>query len=278
MQEYLLFIPPKSRRKPSQLLRELESAGLKEGIDCSTRNKVVPCRMMLFYGWGGEQQQAAIRAHPGDYAAFDLGYWLRDGFPERKWRISMNGFHCSDRIMLGQTPSDSRVKKEGIVAAPTRVRPRKKRVRNILLIGTSLKSQRVGAAGWTAAKGQEIRERFPEHRLVYRPKPMRGKESSVRFDRVSLHTPIEHELQRAELVVCRHSNVAVDACRMGVPVVCEDGAGAAIYPKKLDDFKDQPSRELRQDFLTRLSWWQWSINDIRAGGFWKWFRDQEDLL
>ena len=57
-------------------------------------------------------------------------------------------------------------------------------------------------------------------------------------------------MRGARLVVCRHSNVAVDAVIAGVPVECEDGAAYWL--------RDKPyTPEVRRDFLDRLAWWQW---------------------
>jgi hypothetical protein len=72
-------------------------------------------------------------------------------------------------------------------------------------------------------------------------------------------------LKKAGLVVCRHSNVAVDACRVGAPVVTQDGAAASIYPRRLSKYQEQPSQEVRQEFLERLAWWQWSVDEVRSG-------------
>jgi hypothetical protein len=45
--------------------------------------------------------------------------------------------------------------------------------------------------------------------------------------------PIEHVLAGASLVVTWHSNVAVDAIRLGIPVICREGAAAAVCPSEL---------------------------------------------
>jgi len=70
--------------------------------------------------------------------------------------------------------------------------------------------------------------------------------------------------------VCRHSNVAIDACRLGIPVVCEDGAAASIYPSRLEDEAQQPSEEARRQFLHRVAHWQWSESEIARGAPWPW--------
>jgi len=55
-----------------------------------------------------------------------------------------------------------------------------------------------------------------------------------------------------------------------VPVVCEDGAAAAIYPGSLKAHASQPSAERRAEFLRRLAWWQWTPQECADGSFWRW--------
>lgn len=74
--------------------------------------------------------------------------------------------------------------------------------------------------------------------------------------------PIEEALKGKSLVVCRHSNVAIDACIAGVPVRCEDGAAFALYRHG-----ECPTRDERLGFLRSLAWWNWKPSE--AGEAWK---------
>lgn len=94
---------------------------------------------------------------------------------------------------------------------------------------------------------------------VFRPK-------SADYPRPShVHTvyggTIEKALRGAAIVYCRHSNVAVDACIAGVPVVCESGAAYSLY-------KDNPSPTIEQRlaFLRSLAWWNYKPEE--AGLAW----------
>lgn len=69
---------------------------------------------------------------------------------------------------------------------------------------------------------------------------------------------IEKAIKGASLVVCRHSNVAVDACIAGVPVICEDGAAHALYQHGKD-----PTPEQRLEFLRSLAYWQWTPEEAK---------------
>lgn len=209
-----------------------------------------PCDAMVLYGWGGEEQQRAIRQHAGPYACFDLGYWDRTG-ADRAWRVSINGFHSPDRVMRGGEPPP-----RPYPPITTRYDP----AGPILLVGNAPKSRAVGAEGWTAGQVQPIRTAFPGVPIWYRPKPGRAQER-VRADR-TIGGPIQTVLRRCRLVVCRHSNVAVDAAVMGVPVVASDGAAGAIYPRRLADWARQPSGRQREAFLRRLAWWQWRVSEM----------------
>lgn len=75
--------------------------------------------------------------------------------------------------------------------------------------------------------------------------------------------PIDEALRGASLVVCRHSNVAVDACVAGIPVECDDGAAAALYRGN-----PNPTREQRAEFLRRLTFWEWRPDE--AAQAWDW--------
>lgn len=254
-------IPDKSRRFFHQLFRAARSQGLR----CAMSRHYQPCEMLVIFGLGGEDRYRVGMDHMVSgkpLISWDLGYWSRN-VRRRKYRVSLNGFHPS-QVMFGPRPSGDRFNSGGQQLTTVR----HKKDAPILLIGSSPKSIKVGAKGWSAAASREIREQFPEHRVIYRPKPRRPVERDVDYDGLSTG-PIETILPRVSLVYCLHSNVAVDACKMGVPVIAKDGAAALIYPNRLCDYQNQPSAELREEFLHRLAYWQWSEEETES--FWNWF-------
>lgn len=224
--------------------------------------------VLVTYGLGGSDRLPHALEHTaagGRLVAFDAGYWERD-LPEteRKYRVSLDGFHSPQYIMLGDSPGSARWK-----SARLAMNPGGDAAGPIILAGCGPKSNAVGCDGWSAQMSRKIRKAFPDRELWYRPKPRRPIEPNVLCDGHSGGS-IESALRQSSLVVCRHSNVAVDACRMGVPVVCEDGAAAAIYPNYLERSNEQPSESTRIEFLHRLAWWQWSTRECEQDIFWQW--------
>lgn len=194
------------------------------------------------------------------FVAFDLGYWERNAIP-RKFRMAINGHHPKG-VMQGPYPGPQRFEsanlRTGNVADPSGP---------IMLVGIGPKSNAVGADGWVRRKAKELAAAFPSRQVIYRPKPNKP----IELSNYPISTgPIDAALEGISLVVCRHSNVAVDACRLGVPVVCDDGAAAEIYPSQLSDKDNQPSEAVRMEFLHRLAWWQYSSDEPDL--IWKWIK------
>jgi hypothetical protein len=130
----------------------------------------------------------------------------------------------------------------------------------IVLVGLGRKSRAYlgpAVAQWEQRKLLELRCRFPRREIIHRPK--RGSRSPVLDCRTDDASPIEELLRGASLVVCRHSNVAVDAAIAGVPFECEDGAARWLARREF-------TRANRLEFLRRLAWFQWKPDE--AGEAW----------
>lgn len=227
-----------------------------------------PCKLLVIFGLGGRDRLPYAKEHMAagkPVISWDIGYWERH-VRRRKYRVSVNGFHPK-QVLEGRSPTGDRFYSGGQGISTIKANP----ASPILLIGNAPKSQAVGAKGWTEKASKALREKFPKRKILYRPKPRRPKEPGVEFDRLSVGGTIEGILKNVSLVYCRHSNVAVDACKLGIPVVCEDGAASLIYPNRLDDYKSQPNEETRKDFLFRLAYWQWG--ELEVDEFWHWFFD-----
>jgi hypothetical protein len=209
--------------------------------------------LLVVYGAGAPDRREAVKRHRGNWVAFDLGYWNRvDSF-----RVSVNSEH----------PTPEQMRDFGARPYPAALREDSDPKGHIVLVGMGRKS-RIWWPDYERIKLEAIRKVYPKHRIVFRPKPGSEPPPGIDCDHWT-GGDIEDVLRGASLVVCRHSNVAVDACIAGIPVVCEGGAAAAIYG---DDLKAPRSvcREDRLRFLQRLAWWQWSSQQIRQGEFWPW--------
>jgi len=212
-------------------------------------------RFLMLYGPGSATNLPTIQRHVamgGMVAMWDLGYW---GRPDAL-RLSIDALHPTPQ-QIAMSPAAGRrgfeLREDADPNGP------------ILLIGLGVKSVYAyglkRAHAWEEAKVRELRERFPGRRILWRPK---GDRSIPLLDLPLLHgMPIADALRGCSLVVCRHSNVAVDACIAGVPVECEDGAAAALYRGN-----PSPTRAQREDFLARLTWWNWSRMEAPAAWAW----------
>lgn len=192
---------------------------------------------------------------------WDLGYFSRQkqgGY----LRFSIDVDHAPPHL-LDTTPDDpSRWLVHNLV-----LREDYKQEGHIILVGLGFKSrQYLALPDWEKDKLQELRKRFPGRKVVYRPKPRRPYPHLSRELCVVNDTDrIEDILRGASLVVCRHSNVAVDACVAGVPFECEDGAAVWL--------RDKPyTPQIRQTFLSKLCWWQWKAEEAHSA--WKFVKTQ----
>jgi hypothetical protein len=209
---------------------------------------------LMLYGPGAPAMLGVIgkhRAKGGRVAMWDLGYWSRDS----AMRLSIDTLHPTAEA-LAQAPRTSRrtftLREEAKPDGP------------ILLIGLGPKSNvayGLKPMQWERNKVRELTERFRGRTILWRPK---GKMAFKLLGTTLRHgMPIEEAMRGCSLLVCRHSNAAVDACVAGIPVECEDGAALALYQDN-----SNPSRDERTDFLRRLSWFEWDVEEV--GQAWTW--------
>jgi hypothetical protein len=220
---------------------------------------------LLIWGPGGPDRfpaMAAQRAQGKRIVALDLAYWQR----ESKIRISIDAAHPQAWVMRRDWPR-------------TRFTADHVPVANgwdshgpIVVAGIGRKARaQYGQAveAWEAAMIAECRAKWTQP-LLYRRKQL-----DVRVpDGVSLTSdaPIDRVLAGASLLITWHSNVAVDAIRMGIPVVCHDGAAAAVCSADLPDAPTPLPVEVRDRFLRNLAWFQW--NPVTEGRqAWAWLQE-----
>jgi hypothetical protein len=218
--------------------------------------------LLVVYGPGAPERALARVRHKAsgkNAILWDLGYFGKGGNRNGWLRCSIN--HDHPQAFLDKTnPEPTRWASMGIP-----LREDYELGGHILLIGLGRKSRSyLGEPDWETNKYQEIIAKYPGQRVLYRPKPGHPAPPIENIE-VNISSPIQTLLKGASLVVCRHSNVAVDAVIAGVPFDCEDGA--AIW------LKDKPyTRENRLDFLRRLAWWQWQPREVLTA--WRFLREK----
>ena len=200
---------------------------------------------LVLHGVGGRMHDAARRAHlqrGGHALVWDFGYWDRAKVTGHM-RMSINTDHPQQ--WLDRTPPGGRttptLREDADPAGP------------ILLIGLGRKSRKyLNASDWERRAYAELVRRFPGRRIVFKPKgvdPLR-----LPCERADPETPIEELLRGSALVVCRHSNCAVDAVIAGVKFEAEDGAATWLRGREFT-----PANRL--EFLRRLAWWQYKPHE-----------------
>lgn len=214
--------------------------------------------LLMLYGPGAERKLPLVKQHlarGGRVAMWDLGYWDRPS----SMRLSIDTLHPTAAQLAMSPPAGRRgfaLREDADPSGP------------IMLVGLGQKS--VYAYGlsrplaWEEAKLADLRRRFPGRAVLWRPKGA----YATPFGGLQMRhgMPIDEALRGCSLVVCRHSNVAIDACIAGIPVECDDGAAHALYRHG-----STPTAERRALFLRRLSWWQWSRDE--ADDAWQWIAD-----
>ena len=215
--------------------------------------------LLMLYGVGEASRDEARKKHIASgrhVVLWDLGYFGPDMNRNGYLRFSID--HEHPQAYLDRTKPD-----------PARWDALQIPLRDdyelggpIVLVGMGRKSRKyLNEPDWEASKLAEIRVRYPGIRIVYRPKPGHSyPELDVETDDLS---PVDRLLRGASLVVCRHSNMAVDAVIAGVPFECEDGAAMWLRGKMF-------TYDNRLDFLRRLAWFQWKAKESNQA--WKLIR------
>jgi hypothetical protein len=206
------------------------------------------CDWLVLFGIGDQRHDAARRqqiARGGRVLHWDLGYTgLRKG--EGHLRMCIDSDHPQawlERTALDPSRWDGlgiELRQDAAEGGP------------VILVGLGKKSRSyLNAAHWEARKLKALQKRFPGRRIVFRPKGEEKLQLPCESDSREL---IADVLRGASLVVCRHSNVAVDATIAGVPFEAEDGAAMWLQAREFT-----PANRL--EFLQRLAWWQWRADE-----------------
>ncbi len=203
---------------------------------------------LVLFGVGAEVNDAARKAQiekGGHVLIWDLGYFDRKKVVGHL-RMSIDTDHPPQ--YFDNTPSDGKrwgkfgleLREDADPSGP------------ILLIGLGRKSRLyLKAPNWERNNYKKLIARFPEKRIIFRPKYPDRTQLPCETD---AQTPIADLLRGASLVVCRHSNVACDAALAGVPFEAENGAAVWLQQREF-------TRDNRLDFLCRLAHWQYTAKE-----------------
>lgn len=209
------------------------------------------CDLLMVYGSGHPGRRPWIEQHARSgrhWIAWDLGYWKHREDGTCRMRVTIDADH--PQAWLRPEPPE-RWDAEGIA-----LREDANPGGPIVIVGQGKKSARAQGAVplfWERAVLRDVRAAHPGRPIAFRPKRLTDPRLQVR---PLLQDDIADALRGASLVVCRHSNVAIDACIAGVPVVCFDGAAAALYGADIANPR-HVTPEQRLAFLRSVAWWQW---------------------
>ena len=216
---------------------------------------------LLLWGPGAPDRREPIRqqlAAGGHAVVFDLAYWQRD----HKFRVSIDAPHPQAWVMR-RTLSDSRLLADG-------VKPSSAWDKNgpviVAGIGDKAGVQYGSDTVRTWERAMIARVQADGRRVIYRPKKAGG--HAPGGVTISAGGHVDTILRGASAVVTWHSNVAVDAIRLGIPAICRDGAAAAICPSEWDPTLQPIDESARRQFLANLAWFQWMPTEAKA--CWRW--------
>jgi hypothetical protein len=263
--ELVHFTPENPRAK--KMFDALRVAAPAAGVDLIDRSDYGGnVKLLMLWGPGNPQRDQVLRQHVaagGHVLAWDLAYWDRD----HKARVSIDAAHPQHWVMKKDLPS-SRLEADRITCTDD-WNPKGP----IIIAGLGQKARvQYGPTrvdGWEADMMRVCRARWTQP-VVYRRK--RPDVPVPLWATLKIGGPIDDALRGASLVITWHSNVAVDAIRMGIPVICRDGAAAAVCDAELGPGQPVPlSSDVRRRFLSNLAWFQWA--PAEAGAFWRWAQE-----
>lgn len=252
---WLPKIAKRGQRMMEAMVATAEEAGIRVTVTQEYQGKAP---WLMSWGLGHVGRRPYTDAHVrngGRLIGWDIGYFNRDEY----MRLTVDADHPQKHL---QPVTPDRWNDLGI-SLRTEHDPKGP----IILVGLGRKSRlQFGFQGlaWEIKKMGQIRKTYPGRKVLYRPK----KEERLQGLQ-SISGPIEQAIKGASLVVCKHSNVAIDACIAGIPVVCEDGAAAAIYNNNLAS-PAMPDMATRRTFLEQLAYFNWHPSEARDA--WKFLK------
>lgn len=226
------------------------------------------CELLMTYGTGHAARRRYLKDHHmkqgKNWVGWDLGYWNRWIGESFTMRMTINHDHPQKWL---RTESTDRWEKTTI-----KLRNDFKKDGHILVIGQGPKQVAISRErfmAWEVRTVQAVKAAYPGRTVIFRPK----RHDFPRVEGVASdsQSTIDQLLKGASLAVMHHSNVGVDACIAGVPVVTEDGAASWIFGNDLLN-PVHPTEEQRLNFLQSLAFWQWQPEE--AAETWKYLKSR----
>lgn len=257
-----------ARPRGVSLLRGLEASAPAHNLKVVATPRYEGCgKALVVWGAGHPLRNRWFNQHVAKgLPAFcwDMGYWGSGRGNETLGmnRVSVNAMHPQAVLMQEPLPA------ERWEARPLEFQNLWNPDGHVVLAGLgpkTLDQLYLRPAEWERKKLAAIQAALPKRRVIYRPKP--GREFLGLTVEADHESKIEDVLKGAALAVCRHSNVAVDAMRCGIPASVEDGAAAAVFGPELVGRVPVPG-ETRLQFFHNLAWFQWSIQECWRGEAW----------
>lgn len=243
------------------------SIGMRTVVTTVTNRHQSNCDWVCIHA-AGQLKRSVLRfdhiGKGGSVASWDHAYFGRDKDPDLTYlRVSINELH--PQHLLSKTPPHP----ERWDALGIMLRNDYDKWGQVIVAGTGGRARaRNRKSQWELRTVEKMKKRFPKHRVVYRPKP--GLNWVENFGCPRDERPVEEVLKGASLLVCQHSNIALDACVAGIPVICDGGIAHWLYSKT-----PAPSANERLDLLRRVAWWQYQLRNeemIKAWRFLNAFR------
>lgn len=229
----------------------------------------VEADVAVFYGLEGNTPRIFKEYSEKAKAVYtDLGYWgRREG---GRWcgyhKAVVNDRHPTTYFQK-RAHMATRAQNLGVVAAPWQ-----KNGSFILLAGMGDKG--AAAEGYDAEywerKTIETIRKYTRRPIIYRPKPSWKRARPIQGVGYSPSTvSIDHALRNCYAVVTHHSNVAVDALVLGIPVFCWKGVAMPMASQDLSQIETPFFPSDRQQWINDVAYCQWSIEEMKRGIAWR---------
>lgn len=222
--------------------------------------------VLFVWGVGGAQQAKVAQKHMESgrpVICLDIGYFQNMACPKFKdgVRITINAPHPRPEYFFLAEKGD-RLQKLGIVMDKV-YDPRGK----IIVCGMGPKSRQqygFNRLEWETYKVHELRRQYPNNQIAFRPKPYRNGRAIETMPGVlnlGNKDDMKDLLRGAAGLAVFHSNAAIEALALGVPVSAETGIASELVGNKLE-INNPISHKERKAFLETVAWFHWGEKEM----------------